>query len=116
MITHKNIGQEINFTTHLANLGYEKLQTLTTKRRAHLADVFNDAYSLHTIQSLHWLPFCVNKMHIHKVITENSIYPLQYENPPPQKRSLVLYQRKSLILNYFLFLVLNDFFLIEYLI
>ncbi|KAM9986769.1 hypothetical protein ACTFIY_011180 [Dictyostelium cf. discoideum] len=70
-----------SLTTHLANLGYEKLQNSNYQKESTLAVIFNDAYSLHTIQGLHWLPFCVKRMHIHKVITENSIYPLQYENP-----------------------------------
>ncbi|KAM9966845.1 hypothetical protein ACTFIR_007080 [Dictyostelium discoideum] len=45
-----------SLTSHLANLGYEKLQNCNHQKES--------PYIPHTIQGLHWLPFCVNKMHI----------------------------------------------------
>ncbi|KAM9997234.1 hypothetical protein ACTFIZ_006631 [Dictyostelium cf. discoideum] len=39
-----------SLTSHLANLGHEKLQNSNYQKESPLADVFNDAYSLHTIQ------------------------------------------------------------------
>ncbi|KAM9990021.1 hypothetical protein ACTFIY_006067 [Dictyostelium cf. discoideum] len=67
-------------TNHLAILGYQKLQKSNYQKECTLLVVTDEAYSLHLEENLSWLPICVQRMHIHRVITEKSIYPLQYEN------------------------------------
>ncbi|KAM9964682.1 hypothetical protein ACTFIW_004456 [Dictyostelium discoideum] len=60
--------------------GYQKLQKSNYQKECTLLVVTDEAYSLHLEENLSWLPICVQRMHIHRVITEKSIYPLQYDN------------------------------------
>ncbi|KYR01396.1 hypothetical protein DLAC_01985 [Tieghemostelium lacteum] len=44
------------------------------------AEVIQDAYALHTNDTLTWMPYCIRKMHVVKLVLDRSIYPLEYVN------------------------------------
>ncbi|KAM9953766.1 hypothetical protein ACTFIR_008858 [Dictyostelium discoideum] len=69
-----------NIQKERIHICYQKLQKSNYQKECTLLVVTDEAYSLHLEENLSWLPICVQRMHIHRVITEKSIYPLQYDN------------------------------------
>lgn len=67
----------------LRALGYHSTQLSKHTKECTQEQALADAYSLHTLPTLApWIQFCMKKLHVVKLVTEESIYPLNFIEAP----------------------------------